>query len=82
MQKKKTSKSFVKMVEQERKNPQKLISKIAKTRSSLRKALHVKKGKMIPKMLLASTAKKGGTLSKRARFAMAVQKVVKGKRKK
>jgi hypothetical protein len=49
---------------------------------ALRKELHVKKGKKIPKGKLKAAAKKGGKEGKRARLAITLSKLRKHKGKK
>jgi hypothetical protein len=46
---------------------------------ALRKSLHVKKGATIPKSKLESTASKGGVTGRRARLAITLAKLRKGK---
>lgn len=46
---------------------------------ALRKQLGVKEGEKIPAKKLQTAAKKGGTLGKRARLALTLRKIRKGK---
>lgn len=59
----------------------KFIKKAIKKPGSLRKELHVKKGKDIPKSKLKKAAKKGGKIGKRARLAETLSKLRKKKKK-
>lgn len=49
---------------------------------SLRKTLGAKAGKPIPKAKLNAAAKKGGTTGRRARLALTLAKLRKGKKRK
>ncbi|MDE2439018.1 MAG: hypothetical protein KGN01_06560 [Patescibacteria group bacterium] len=53
----------------------KWIQKAIKKPGSLRKSLHVKKGKKIPASKLNKAAKKGGKMGKRARLAKTLKKM-------
>ena len=53
----------------------KFIQKAIKKPGALRKELHVKEGKTIPKKKLDAAAKKGGKIGERARFAKTLSKL-------
>lgn len=55
------------------------IQEAIKKPGALREELHVKKGKKIPKGKLKAAAKKGGKEGKRARLAITLGKLRKGK---
>ena len=59
---------------------EKWIQKAIKKPGSLRKELHVKKGKTIPKNKLKKAAKVKGKEGKRARLAMTLSKMRKKKK--
>ena len=59
--------------------PTKWISGAIKHPGALRKSLHVKKGKKIPIKKLRAAAKKGGKMGRRARLAMTLRKMHKGR---
>ena len=54
---------------------EKWIQKAIKKPGALRKQLGVKKGEKIPTKKLASTAKRGGKIGKRARLAQTLKKL-------
>jgi len=58
----------------------KWIQKAIKKKGSLRRSLGVKKGKNIPESRLRAAAKKKGKLGKRARLAITLKKLNKGRR--
>jgi len=51
------------------------IKKAIKHPGSLRKSLHIKKGKKIPIKKLYSAARKGGKLGRRARLALTLRRM-------
>jgi hypothetical protein len=55
------------------------IQKAIKKPGALRKSLGVKQGENIPAKKLAAAAKKSGVTGQRARFAMTLKKLSKGK---
>lgn len=59
---------------------EKWIQKAVSKKGALHKQLDVPKGEKIPKEKLAAAAKKGGKLGKRARLAMTLSKLKKGKK--
>ncbi len=58
---------------------EKWIQKAIKHPGALRKELHAKKGKPIPRKKLDAAAKKGGKLGERARMAKTLSKLRKRK---
>jgi hypothetical protein len=58
---------------------EKFIQKAIKKPGALREAMGVKKGEKIPAKKLAAAAKKSGKMGQRARFAMTLAKMRKGK---
>lgn len=58
---------------------EKWIQKAIKKPGALREALGIKKGKTIPAKKLAAAAKKPGKMGQRARFAMTLKGMKKGK---
>ena len=58
---------------------EKWIQKAIKKPGALRKAMGVKKGEKIPAKKLAAAAKKSGVMGKRARLAITLGKLGKGK---
>jgi hypothetical protein len=58
------------------------IAGAIKKPGALRKSLGAKPGKPIPKAKLKAAASKGGTTGRRARLAITLSKLRKGKRKK
>lgn len=58
---------------------EKWIQKAIKKPGALREAMGVKKGEKIPAKKLAAAAKKPGKMGQRARFAMTLSKMGKGK---
>jgi hypothetical protein len=57
------------------------IQEAIKNKGSLRKSLKAKKGKNIPVSKLKTAAKKKGKIGKRARLALTLRKLSKGKKK-
>lgn len=51
------------------------IQSAIKKKGALRKSLHIKKGKDIPKAKLEKASKKSGKLGQRARFALTLSKM-------
>ncbi|RKY30079.1 MAG: hypothetical protein DRP74_07710 [Candidatus Omnitrophota bacterium] len=61
------------------KRPKKWIQQAIKKPGALRKTLGVKEGKTIPVKKLQEAAKKSGVTGKRARLALTLRKLRKGK---
>jgi len=53
----------------------------AKNKGSLRRSLGAKKGKPIPRSKLQAAAKKGGKTGRRARLALTLRKMNRGRRR-
>ena len=69
------------MAEKKKKKKKKWIQSAIKKPGALRSQLGVKEGETIPEGKLQSAAKKPGKIGKRARLAITLKKMKKGKKK-